>query len=352
MDKVKNSPLKKELHTRPRSMWRYQELLPIEKDESIVTLGERVTPIIQLTKLGERLGIPNLFLKDESQMPTGSFKARGLSMAISKAKEFGISKVVLPSAGNAGSAAAAYAARAGIEAHVFIPEGTPEVNKKEIAACGAELHLVEGLINDAGKLVNELKEKNNWFEISTLKEPYRIEGKKTMGFELAEQFDWKLPDAIIFPTGGGTGVIGMWKAFSELEELGWIMGKKPKMLVVQSNGCAPLVKAFDAGKKESTLWENAHTAAAGLCVPKAFADHLILKTIRESGGAAVAVSDDETLESVRSLPKLEGLLVCPEGGAALAALKYLKARKSISDKETVVVFNTGSALKYLNLFGT
>lgn len=331
-------------------MWRYRELLPVIEDENIVTLGEGFTPALRLSKIGEVLGFRNLYLKDESQIPTGSFKARGLSAALSKAKELGITKIVLPTAGNAGSAAAAYAAQAGIEAHVFAPRETPEVNKKEIVAYGAELHLVDGLINEAARLVNELKGKNNWFDVSTLKEPYRVEGKKTIGLELAEQFSWDLPDAIVFPTGGGTGVIGMWKAFSELEELGWISGKKPKMFVVQPSGCAPLVKAFEEGKDESTLWENAHTVASGLCVPKAFADWLILKVVRESRGAAVAVTDEEMLESVRLLARLEGILACPEGGAAVAALKHLKKRGLISERERVVVFNTGSGLKYMHLF--
>jgi len=332
-------------------MWRYRELLPVIEDQNIVTLGEGFTPILRLRRLGEGLGLENLYLKDESQIPTGSFKARGLSIAISKAKELGITKIVLPTAGNAGSAAAAYATRAGIEAHVFAPRETPEVNKKEIVAYGAELHLVDGLISDAGKMVNELKGKNHWFDVSTLKEPYRVEGKKTMGFELAEQLAWKLPDAIVFPTGGGTGVIGMWKAFSELEELRWISGKRPKMFVVQSTGCAPLVRAFEEGRDESTFWQNAQTVAVGLCVPKAFADRLILKALRESGGAAVAVTDDEIMGPVRELAQKEGILVCPEGGATLAALKHLKERKLISEEETVVVFNTGSALKYMHLFG-
>ncbi len=332
-------------------MWRYRELLPVIEDQNIITLGEGFTPILRLRKIGDGLGLENLYLKDESQIPTGSFKARGLSVAISKAKELGITKIVLPTAGNAGSAAAAYAARAGVEVHVFAPMGTPEVNKKEIVAYGAELHLVDGLISDAGRMVSELKEANHWFDVSTLKEPYRVEGKKTMGFELAEQFGWPLPDAIVFPTGGGTGVIGMWKAFAELEALGWISDKRPKMFVVQSSGCAPLVKAFEEQKDESTFWQNAHTVAAGLCVPKAFADQLILKAIRESGGVAVAVTDAEIMESVREVAQKEGILVCPEGGAAVAALKHLKERELVSGKETVVVFNTGSALKYMHLFG-
>jgi threonine synthase len=332
-------------------MWRYRELLPVIEDENIVTLGESVTPILRLGKIGEGLGLENLYLKDESQIPTGSFKARGLAVAISKAKELGITKIVLPTAGNAGSAAAAYAARANIEAHVFAPKETPKVNQKEIVAYGAELHLVDGLISDAGTLVGEVIEKNGWFDVSTLKEPYRIEGKKTMGFELAEQFDWTLPDAIVFPTGGGTGVIGMWKAFAELEALGWISDKKPKIFVVQSSGCAPLVKAFEEQKGESTFWQKASTIASGLCVPKAFADRLILSALRESNGGAVAVTDDEIMSSVREAAKKEGILVCPEGGATLAALKHLRDKKLISEEGTVVVFNTGSALKHMHLFG-
>jgi threonine synthase len=331
-------------------MWRYRELLPVVEDQNIVTLGEGFTPILKLGRVGGGLGLKNLYLKDESQIPTGSFKARGLSSAISKAKELGITNIVLPTAGNAGSAAAAYATLAGIKAHVFAPKETSEVFKKEIVAYGAELHLVDGLISEAGKLVSEFREKNNWFDVSTLKEPYRVEGKKTMGFELAEQFDWKLPDAIVFPTGGGTGVLGMWKAFAELEVLGWIAEKKPKMFVVQSSGCAPLVRAFEEGREESTFWQNAQTVAAGLCVPKAFADRLILKAVRESGGSAVAVNDDEIMESVREVARKEGILLCPEGGAALAALNHLKERKLISEEDAVVVFNTGSAFKYTHLF--
>jgi threonine synthase len=332
-------------------MWRYHELLPVVEDQNIVSLGEGFTPILRLSKIGEGLGLKNLYLKDESQIPTGSFKARGLSVAISKAKELGITKIVLPTAGNAGSAAAAYAARANIEAHVFAPKETPEVNQKEIVACGAELHLVDGLISDAGKMVSEVKEKNGWFDVSTLKEPYRVEGKKTMGFELAEQFDWTLPDAIVFPTGGGTGVIGMWKAFAELETLGWISGKRPKIFIVQSSGCAPLVRAFEEQKDESTFWQKASTIASGLCVPKAFADSLVLKAIRESNGGAVAVTDGEIMRSVREVAQKEGILVCPEGGATLAGLRDLKERKLISEKDTIVLFNTGSALKYMCLFG-
>jgi threonine synthase len=332
-------------------MWRYHELLPVVDDQNIVSLGEGFTPILRLSKMGEGLGLKNLYVKDESQIPTGSFKARGLSVAISKAKELGITKIVLPTAGNAGSAAAAYAARANIEAHVFAPKETPEVNQKEIVAYGAELHLVDGLISDAGKMVSEVKEKNGWFDVSTLKEPYRVEGKKTMGFELAEQFDWTLPDAIIFPTGGGTGVIGMWKAFAELQTLGWVSDTKPKIFVVQSSGCAPLVRAFEEQKSESTFWQKASTIASGLCVPKAFADSLVLKAIRESNGGAVAVTDDEIMRSVREVAQKEGILVCPEGGATLAALKQLRDKKLVSEKGTVVVFNTGSALKYLHLFG-
>jgi threonine synthase len=332
-------------------MWRYRELLPVVEDQNVVSLGEGFTPILRFRKIGEGLGLENLYLKDESQIPTGSFKARGLAVAISKAKELGITKIVLPTAGNAGSAAAAYAARANIEAHVFAPKETPEANQKEIVAYGAQLHLVDGLISDAGRLVGEVKEKNGWFDVSTLKEPFRVEGKKTMGFELAEQFDWTLPDAIVFPTGGGTGVIGMWKAFGELESLGWVSDKKPKIFVVQSSGCAPLVRAFEEQRDESTFWQSASTIASGLCVPKAFADRLVLRVLRESNGGAVAVTDEEIMRSVKEVAQKEGILVCPEGGATLAALKHLKDKRLISEEETVVLFNTGSALKYMHLFG-
>jgi threonine synthase len=332
-------------------MWRYRELLPIEQDENILFLGENFTPLIPLRKVGKSLGLQRLYLKDESYLPTGSFKARGLGMAVSKAKELGIKKIALPSAGNAGGAAAAYAALAGIEAHVFVPSETPEANKKEVLAYGAELHIVDGLINDAASAMNGAKEEHGWFDVSTLKEPYRVEGKKTMGLELAEQFQWELPDAIVFPTGGGTGIIGMWKAFSELDELGWVTGKKPRMFAVQSAGCAPLVKAFEEGKAVSDTWRGAKTVASGLCVPKAFADWLILKIVRDSGGAAISVTDAEMLESVRALAKVEGILACPEGGSCLAALKHLRNRELISESERIVIFNTASGLKYMHLFG-
>jgi len=331
-------------------MWRYRELLPIEQDENILFLGENFTPLIPLRKVGKSLGLQRLYLKDESYLPTGSFKARGLGMAVSKAKELGIKKIALPSAGNAGGAAAAYAALAGIEAHVFVPRETPEANKKEVLAYGAELHIVDGLINDAASAMNGAKEEHGWFDVSTLKEPYRVEGKKTMGLELAEQFQWELPDAIVFPTGGGTGIIGMWKAFSELDELGWVTGKKPRMFAVQSAGCAPLVKAFEEGKAVSDTWRGAKTVASGLCVPKAFADWLILKIVRDSGGAAISVTDAEMLESVRALAKVEGILACPEGGSCLAALKHLRNRELISESERIVIFNTASGLKYMHLF--
>jgi len=331
-------------------MWRYRELLPIEQDENILFLGENFTPLIPLRKVGKSLGLQRLYLKDESYLPTGSFKARGLGMAVSKAKELGIKKIALPSAGNAGGAAAAYAALAGIEAHVFVPRETPEANKKEVLAYGAELHIVDGLINDAASAMNGAKEEHGWFDVSTLKEPYRVEGKKTMGLELAEQFQWELPDAIVFPTGGGTGIIGMWKAFSELDELGWVTGKKPRMFAVQSAGCAPLVKAFEEGKAVSDTWQGAKTVASGLCVPKAFADWLILKIVRDSGGAAISVTDAEMLESVRALAKVEGILACPEGGSCLAALKHLRNRELISESERIVIFNTASGLKYMHLF--
>ncbi|MEK6754684.1 MAG: threonine synthase [Bacteroidota bacterium] len=281
------------------SLWKYSALLPIERAENIVSLGERMTPLTPLPKLGRDFGLPHLLMKDEGQLPTGSFKARGLVMAISKAKELGVKSVCMPSAGNAAGALAAYAARAGMEAYIFLPEDTPEINIKECLVCGSHVELVKGNISDAGKRMNEQRKRNpGWFDVSTLKEPYRLEGKKTMGYELAEQLDWELPDVIVYPTGGGTGLIGMWKAFDEMEQLGWIDSKRPKMISVQSSGCAPIVKAFQEHKKDSQFWEQAMTIASGLRVPKAFADYLILDAIYQSGGSAVAVSDEDTVATV------------------------------------------------------
>ncbi len=316
------------------------------REENIVTLGEGFTPLLHLKKLGAKIGLPSLWLKEEALNPTGSFKARGLCVAVSKAKEFGIAKVLMPTAGNAGSALAAYAAQAGMETHVFLPSDTPQINKREIQAYGAHLVEVSGTINDATKKMNEMKNQLSGFDLSTLKEPYRLEGKKTLGYELAEQMNWKLPDVIVYPTGGGTGIIGMWKAFDELEALSWIGPERPRMVVVQSTGCAPIVKAWDQGKSESDFWERVETVAAGLRVPKPFADWLILRIIQETHGTAVAVSDDEIRDAILRLAHTEGILPCPEGAATVAALDHLKRKNFISPEQTVVVFNTASGLKY------
>lgn len=304
-----------------------------------------MTPIVPLLHLGGELGLNRLWMKDEGQLPTGSFKARGLGMAISKAKELGVKKICIPSAGNAAGASAAYAARAGMECFIFLPEDTPEINIKECLVCGAHVELVKGNISDAAKAMNQ-KKQPDWFDVSTLKEPYRLEGKKTMGYELAEQFEWNLPDVILYPTGGGTGLIGMWKAFDELEQLGWIGPKRPRMVSVQTSGCAPIVKAFNEKKKESEFWQNAQTIASGLRVPKAYADHLILKAIYESNGSAVAVSDEEIVLAVREIASTEGLFICPEGAATLVALKVLLREKKIAADESVLLFNTGAGIKY------
>jgi threonine synthase len=286
-------------------------------------------------------------MKDEGQLPTGSFKSRGLAMAVSKAKELGIKTVCVPSAGNAAGALAAYAARAGMEAFIFLPEDTPEINIKECLACGAHVQLVKGNISDAAKRMNELKKFNSgWFDVSTLKEPYRLEGKKTMGYELAEQLDWVLPDVILYPTGGGTGLIGMWKAFDEMEQLGWIGSKRPRMISVQAGGCAPIVKAYKEHKTDSQFWERAETIASGLRVPKAFADYLILDAIYKSGGSAVAVSDEEIVASVYEVAKTEGLFICPEGAACFAALRHLLSDGAINERENILVFNTAAGIKY------
>jgi len=333
------------LRLRPPSLWRYRELLPIERDENIVSFGEGMTPIVPLRRLGAELGLNRLWMKDEGQLPTGSFKARGLGMAISKAKELGVKKICIPSAGNAAGASAAYAARAGMECFIFLPDDTPQINIKECLACGAHVELVQGNISDAAKAMNR-KKQADWFDVSTLKEPYRLEGKKTMGYEVAEQFDWELPDVIVYPTGGGTGLIGMWKAFEEMEQLGWIGSKRPKMISVQTTGCAPIVKAFAEKKKESEFWENAHTIASGLRVPKAFADHLILKAIDESNGSAVAVSDEEIVAAVHDIATKEGLFICPEGAATVVALKVLLQENKLAPNESVLLFNTGAGIKY------
>lgn len=334
---------------RPKSLWRYQEFLPVFDEHNIVTLSEGCTPLIPLTKLGERLGLKSVWVKDESQIPTGSFKARGLAMAVSKALELGIKRLAIPSAGNAAGALAAYAARAGLECFIFMPKDVPAINIVESQIMGAQVILVDGLISDCGKKVSEGKANMGWFDVSTLKEPYRLEGKKTMGLELAEQWDWHLPQVIIYPTGGGTGLIGMWKAFDELEQLGWLKSPKPRMISVQSTGCDPITRAFQANKTESEFFQNAQTIAAGLRVPKAFGDRLILRALQESHGCAISVTDEEILQAMRELASYEGIFACPEGAATWAALKRLVERKEIQSDEKVVLFNTGSGLKYPEL---
>jgi len=338
-----------DLRGRAHDLWRYRELLPVLDDSNAISLGEGGTPLLPLRTLGRRLGLEEVYLKEEGCNPTGTFKARGLAVAVSKAKELGLRKLAIPSAGNAASALAAYAAAAGLEAYVFLPDDTPPLIIQECMILGAHVYLIKGLITDAGRAVQEGKARHSWFDVSTLKEPYRLEGKKTMGLELAEDFGWVLPDVIIYPTGGGTGLIGMWKAFAELGALGWIQGGRPRMVVVQATGCAPIVKAYAEGATEAPLWPNAQTIAAGLRVPKAFADFLILQALRESGGVAVAVSDAEMEHAQRMLATQEGIFACPEGAATVAALDALCRQGWVQPHERVVLFNTGSGLKYADL---
>jgi threonine synthase len=338
-----------EIHSRLKGMWRWHEILPVLEPRNMVTLGEGDTALLPLPRVGEPLGLTNLFVKDESSNPTGSFKARGLSAAISKAKELGIKKVIIPTAGNAGGAMAAYAARANMRAMIYMPKDTPNANIMESRIAGAEVILVDGIISDAAGMAGETARKEGWFDVSTFKEPYRMEGKKVMGYELAEAFNWELPDVIVYPTGGGTGLVGMWKAFDELEQLGWLdKTKRPRMVSVQAEGCAPVVRAFENRAEFCDFWINARTVASGLRVPKSFADHLILQSLYDSNGAAVAVSDEAILEAQQELAKAEGIFAAPEGAATLAALKQLTSEKWIQPDERVVLFNTGSGLKYLD----
>ena len=332
---------------RPRGLWRWHEILPVRDEAFRFTLGEGDTPLLPAPRLAAELGLSHLWVKDESQNPTGTFKARGLAMAVSRAVELGIREFVIPTAGNAGGALAAYAARARARAHVFMPADAPEVNKAEVKAAGAELVLVDGLISDAGRLAAKQAKAHGWWSVSTFKEPYRLEGKKTMGLEIAEAFGWELPDVIIYPTGGGTGLVGMWKAFDELEALGWIGPKRPRLVSVQSDGCAPVVRAFQKGAKRARPWKKAHTIAAGLRVPSVFADRLILRALRETNGTAVAVPDEEILAAQQRLAATEGIWAAPEGAATLAALEHLVREGWIQPHEHVVLFNTGSGLKYV-----
>lgn len=344
---VKQAVSREELDSRPQTLWRYRELLPVADPANIVSLAETVTPLLETPRLAAEFGVEKLLVKDESRLPTGSFKARGMAMAITKAREFGITRVAAPTAGNAGGAMAAYAARAGMEAYVFMPEDTPIINAKECWLSGARTFYVNGLINDCGKIVGDGKTEKKWFDLSTLKEPYRIEGKKTMGLELAEQLNWELPDVILYPTGGGTGLIGMWKAFAELEQLGWLnSSRKPRMISCQSDGCAPIAQAFDQGLRFAPKFENARTIASGVRVPVAVGDFMILDAVRASGGMAVAVPESVIEPLMRTAISLEGLSICPETAVCLGALRTLLASGAISPRERIVVFNTGAAQKY------
>jgi threonine synthase len=325
-------------------------VLPVELDENVVSLGEGWTPLLRATRLAARLGLSELFIKDESLNPTQSFKARGMTAAVSMAKELGARKLAMPSAGNAAGALAAYAARAGLEAHIFMPLDTPRANIVECQQTGAHVQLIDGLITDCGAEVARRKDAEGWFDVSTLKEPYRVEGKKTLGYELAEQFGWTLPDVIVYPTGGGTGLIGMWKAFEEMEAMGWIGSKRPRMVTVQAAGCAPIVRAFEEGKREASEFENAATVASGLRVPRAIGDFLILDALRESNGAAISVTDEELIAAVAEIGASEGLFCAPEGAACLPALRKLIERKEVEAGERVVLFNTGAGVKYLESF--
>jgi threonine synthase len=325
-------------------------MMPVKYEENIISLGEGWTPLVRANRLGESLGFSNLYLKNESINPTGSFKDRGMSAAISKAKEFGLNKISIPTAGNAGGATAAYTSKAGQESFIFMPSDTPKPFQVECEQYGAHIEMVNGFINDCGKIIAERKEKEGWFDISTLKEPYRVEGKKTMGYELAEQFDWELPDGIIYPTGGGTGIIGMWKAFQEMEELGWIGPKRPKMISVQAKGCSPIVDAFEKGLDRAQPFQNPKTLALGLRVPSAVGDFLILNSIRESDGFALSVTDDELMTGVKQIGVSEGIFSAPEGGATFAALPKLLDLGVIKPKDRIVLFITGSGLKYVDLF--
>jgi len=343
---VQRALSKEALRQRAPDLWRYRELLPVRRTADIVSLGEAVTPLVPLPKLAAKLGAGELLVKDEGRLPTGSFKARGLVMAVSMAKAFGIKHMAMPTNGNAGAALAAYASRAGIKSTIFCPEDTPEVNVSEIGLQGATVYRVNGLIDDCGKIVAEGKAKVGWFDVSTLKEPYRIEGKKTMGLELAEQLGWTVPDIIFYPTGGGTGLIGMWKAFAELEAIGFIGNKRPRMVAVQAAGCAPMVRAYEAGVEHATRWEDAQTIAAGIRVPQAIGDFLILRAVRDSGGFAIAVSDAAIAAAIDEAAHEEGFLLCPEGAATYAAYKQSLADGRVKNSERAVLFNCATGLKY------
>lgn len=347
LDSIRKAVRPSDLVGRPPTLWRYRELLPLPAIVEPITLGEGMTPILPCHRLGETLGLPNLLVKDESQLPTGSFKSRGMTVAVSMALHLGLNRLAIPTAGNAGGALAAYAARAGMEAFVFMPDDTPAINQLEASLAGARVFLVNGLITDCGRIVREGAERMGWFDMSTLKEPYRLEGKKTMGLELAEQLDWQLPDVILYPTGGGTGLIGMWKAFQELQELGWLKNERmPRMISCQSEGCAPIVRAFELGSRFAEPFVNPRTAASGLRVPAAVGDFMMLDVIRTSGGCAVAGREDSIVSWMRRVASLEGIAICPETAVCFDCLEKLAAAGKIHPDEKVVVFNTGAAQKY------
>jgi threonine synthase len=349
LERMRNEVSKQDIAaSSANGFWRYAPMLPVTKPESRISLGEVVTPLMPLTSSAVMLGgvSGNIIVKDEGRLPTGSFKARGLALAVSMAHEFGLEHLAIPTNGNAGAAMAAYARQAGMRATVLCPSDTPDINIREIQLQGGDTYMVNGLINDCGKIVGEGKEQVGWFDISTLKEPYRIEGKKTMGLELAEQMGWSLPDVIFYPTGGGTGLIGMWKAFAELQALGWISGKLPRMIAVQATGCAPIVKAFDDGEEHAPLWQDAHTVAAGIRVPIAVGDFLILRAVRESGGTAIAVEDDHIMQIRNDIAREDGILLCPEGAATAAAYQRAMEQGLVSADETAILFNCATGLKY------
>src|SRR6185369_14578523 len=350
LERAKQSLTKESLASRRSDMWRYREVLPVENDANIVTFGEGWTPLLHAQRLGRAVGVRELYIKDEGQNPTQSFKARGMAAAGSMAKELGAAKLAVPSAGNAAGALAAYAARAELECFIFMPRDTPRANVVECQQTGAHVTLMDGLITDCGAEVGRRKEAEGWFDVSTLKEPYRVEGKKTLGYELAEQMKWELPDVIIYPTGGGTGLIGMWKAFDEMERMGWIGSKRPKMVTVQAAGCAPIVRAFEEGERFADEFPNAATTASGLRVPKAIGDFLILDALRESGGTAISVTDDELIAATREIGAAEGVFCAPEGAACLPALRKLMADGVVNGGDRVVLFNTGSGVKYMESF--
>lgn len=346
LDAVRRDVPRDSLASSANSMWRYHSLLPVGSEEAVVSLGEVMTPIVSLPRFGSRIGVPGLLVKDESHLPTGSFKARGAAVGVSRARELGLHRIAMPTNGNAGAAWSAYAARAGLDMLVVMPQDAPEISRKECAAAGADLRLVNGLIGDAGAIVGRAAAGGDWFPVSTLKEPYRLEGKKTMGFEIVEQLGWRVPDVIVYPAGGGVGLIGIFKAVQELAKLGWIGEKLPKMVAVQSSGCAPIVRAYETGAETAEAWSDAHTVAFGINVASGVGDRMMLSAIRESGGCAVAVDDEEILHELAACAAADGALFCPEGAATLAAVRKLRSQGWLTGSEEVVVINTGSVLKY------